>query len=194
MKALQIFSVLTIFLMTACIKEEVINEPVPGPQGPVGPQGPAGESGFVFEYEDVDFTSPDYEVLLPFPEDFEGLPSDVSLVYLLWDVQEDDNGEILEIWRQAPQTVFTEYGTLLYNFDSTPFDVNLFLDGNFNLDMLGALDTDDWVVRVVVVPGDFREEGGRTSLDFGNYQSVKKAFGLPDLPSHDKYVERREIE
>lgn len=147
-----------------------------GDRGPVGPKGEPGESGFVFEWEGINFTGPDYEVFLPYPDDFEGLDSDVALVYLLWGV--DDNG--VEIWRQIPSSIFfADGGILQYNFDFTKFDVNLFLDANFPLDELGGAHTDNWVARVVVVPGNFMNSG---RVDFSDYKAVEKALGLPVFP------------
>jgi len=162
-----------------------------GPQGPQGPEGPAGESGFVFDYENIDFTGPEYEVFLNYPDDFEGFPSDVALVYLLWRVEEID-GEPVEIWRQLPQTVLTENGTLFYNFDFTLVDVKLFLEADFSLDLLTAMDTDDWIARVVVVPGDFWASNRMS--DFIDYRDLKEAFGLPDLSTHRNVIERRELQ
>ena len=71
---------------------------------------------FLFEFENVDFNAPDYEVFLDFPDGFETLSSDVALVYFLWDVVEID-GSDFEVWRQLPQSVLTQDGTLQYNFD-----------------------------------------------------------------------------
>ncbi len=183
-------------LLSSCYYYDEVGPPgpqgIPGPQGPAGftgPQGPAGapgESGYVFEYSDVTFFGPEYEVILPFPDDFETLFTDVALVYLLWDVQ-DIGGEILEIWRPLPQTVFTGDGTLQYNFDYSLYDVRLFLDGNFPLDYLAPIDTDDWVVRIVIVPGEF--VSGRTTAP--SYNELKSSLGLPELTEHIKTVRRR---
>ena len=141
--------------------------------------------------EEVSFTAPDYEVFLSYTDDFEGLESDVALVYMLWDVQTDSNGDPLEIWRQVPQTVLTPSGLLQYNFDFSMVDVHLFLDAEFNLNTLTAVDTDDWVVRVVVVPGDFWTSG-RSSVDHSDYDAVIKHYGLPKLPKHIITKSRRE--
>ena len=77
---------------------------------------------------------------------------------------------------------------LQYNFDFTAFDVRLFLEANYSLDFLTAIDTDEWVVRVVVVPGDFWS-GGR--LDVTNYHEISKVLKLPDLDSYKKAITRR---
>ena len=192
MKALFTSSIiLSLFLFASCTESYVGPEgPVgprggqgpqgpAGPQGPVGaqgPQGPAGESAFVFEWENVDFTAPEYEVILPYPDNFDGLASDVALVYFLWDNYETNDGEVVEVWRQIPQTILTDDGALQYNYDFSMYDVRLFMDAEFPLDILGAIDTDDWIVRVVVVPGDFWDSG---RVDFSDYDKVKEHFNLP---------------
>ena len=166
------------FAVLACTQEV-------GPQGPPGPEGPQGaqgESAYVFEYDNVDFISPDYEVILPYPEDFEALSSDVALVYLLWEVTEDNNGNPLEVWRQLPQSIQTELGDINYNFDFTLVDVRLFLVPEFDPANLQPIDTDDWVVRTVIVPGSFW--GSRHSIDLSDYNAVKEAFGLPEFDQH----------
>ncbi|WKK86593.2 collagen-like protein [Marivirga arenosa] len=155
----------------------------PGPQGPAGPRGPAGQDGqdgqeaFVFEYELITFSaSNEYSVFLDFPGDFVMLDSDVAHVYFLYgQTEEGDN-----IWRALPQTEFTKFGTLIYNYDFTIFDVNLFLDANFNLNELGASYTDDWIARVVVVPGQFTNGRVADSVDFTNYHEVIEYYGLSE--------------
>lgn len=169
-----------------------------GPQGPVGPQGPQGpagvdaENGYIFEYENVDFTGPEYEVFLDYPSEFEGLNTDVTLVYFLWDVQEGNGGEQIDVWRPLPQSVFIDGGTLLYNFDHTLADVKLFLDGTVDLDALTAIDTDDWIVRIVIVPAEFWN--GRSSIDFADYNSVVEAFDLPELKRIRNPQKRRSLD
>jgi len=190
MKAIiTLISLLSILSFSSCfISDDGQVGPV-GPQGPAGPQGPqgaAGESGFVFEYTDINFTAPDYEVFLNYPDDFESLPSDVAIVFLLWGVEEID-GEEVEIWRQLPQTLIVEEGLLQYNFDFSQNDVRLFMDADFPLDLLTANDTDEWIARVVVVPGNFWN--GRR--DFSDYYELEKELGLPEIMSDRDVIERR---
>jgi len=143
-----------------------------GPQGPVGPEGAPGESGYVFEWSNINFTADnDYEVFLEYPEDFEVYDSDVALVYIT-----KDYGEV--IWKALPQSVIHPNGLLQYNFDFTKYDVRLFLNADFDLDILGAVDTDGWVARVVVVPGNFWNTG---RIDLSDYNAVKEALRLPTL-------------
>ena len=170
--------VLLLLGLFSCVDETLVVEGPPGPQGIPGATGAQGESGYVFEFSDIDFVAPEYEVFLPFPDDFEVLTSDVVLVYFLWDVQEVD-GIATEVWRPLPQTVFTLDGTLQYNFDFTVLDTRLFLDANFPLDWLEARDTDQWVARVVVAPGNFWGSGRLATAP--SYEEVKSRLGLPEL-------------
>lgn len=181
---------ISIFLVTGLAYLLGCSTPEPGPVGPQGPQGPEGapgESGYVFEYENVSFLSPDYEVFLEFPVDFEVFPSDVVLVYLLWDVQQID-GQNVDVWRPLPQQVFTENGLLIYNFDHTVRDARLFLDAGFPLDLLSAIDTDGWIVRVVIMPANFVEQGRVGSM---SYMDAEKLLGLPENFVRETEVRKR---
>jgi len=173
-------------VMISC-SQEIGNGPR-GPQGPEGPDGAKGESAYVFEYSNVSFTTPDFEVFLDYPLDFVGLDTDMHLVYFLWDVQEDENGDPLDIWRLLPQTVFTDIGMLQYSYDASRIDTRLFMDAEFDLEALGAADTDDWVVRVVVVPAT--NWNAKIAIDFTDYSAVEKAYGLPKLKRSDDLKNR----
>ena len=163
MKPLFISFLALVVVLSSCVSETIIGPE--GPKGDTGPQGPAGapgESGYVFEYENINFTSGDnYSVLLEYPDDFEGLESDVALVYLLWPLED---GLDYDVWRPLSQQVLFTDGTLQYNYDFTAFDTRLFLEANFPLDELAAIDTDNWVARVVIVPGSFWASSGRTLM------------------------------
>jgi hypothetical protein len=105
------------------------------------------------------------------------LESDKVLVYFLYS---DPNADEPDLWRALPQTEFTDFGTLIYNYDFTIFDVALFLDANFDLNLLGATYTDNWIARVVVVPGQF--PNGRTAeqVDLKDYDAVMEYYGLTE--------------
>lgn len=164
---------LTIFLLALGVSS-CYYEPAPIVYyGEDGIDGVDGEESFVFEYE-LSFTAPDYQVLLTLPDDFNMLDSDVMLVFFLWEVAEDGT----EIWRSLPQTLYFQDGILAYNYDFTKFDVNVFLDGSVNLDLLGANWTDNWIARVVVVPAQYANARG--GIDYANYDEVKAFFNLSD--------------
>ncbi len=179
---------MTLIGLSSCTTDEGPEGPM-GPEGPQGDQGPKGESGFVFEFENINFTAPTYESFLTYPSNFESLSSDVALVYLLWDVVKVD-GVDTEVWRQLPQTILTDKGILQYNFDFSMNDVRLFMDADFDLGQLGAIDTENWIARVVVVPGDFWNSGRLSSREF-EYNELKEMLGLPDLAMPKMSMKRR---
>lgn len=163
----RILSLVTVFtlLLTAC----------EGPQGPPGFDGLNGLDGEII-------ASSAFEIVLDFTEDnnyefieaygFQVLPTDVTLVYILW---ETINGQ--DVWRLMPQTVEFEDGNLVYNYDFTQTDVRFFLDGSTNFSTLDNVFTRNQVFRVVVVPAD---NVGR--LDISNFDLVRQEFNIIDIP------------
>ena len=161
-----------------------------GPQGDPGPQGPPGEPaevGFVMQWSGFDFTaSNDYRVLLEFSEftlngeAFQALEDEVVLVFLDWSSPTDD----VTIWRSLPQTLIVEEGLLQYNYDFSRFDVEIFLDADFDLSTLPADDTDNWRARVVVLPAEALDSeiiiGGRKATTEWDYETLVEKFGLPE--------------
>jgi len=143
-----------------------------GCEGPMGPPGPPG-SGLeaeVFEVTRSFGPNNNYSSLITLNPPI--LDSDVVLVYLLWDV---DNGT--PIWRLMPQTVQLNEGDLQYNFDFTPFDVNLFLSSaDFPLTILGPQWTQNQTFRIVLVPGYF----GSARVDFNDYNAVMNMLDLKE--------------
>lgn len=163
----RILSLITVFtlLLTAC----------EGPQGPPGFDGLNGLDGEII-------ASSAFEIVLDFTEDnnyefieaygFQVLPTDVTLVYILWATI---NGQ--DVWRLMPQTVEFEDGNLVYNYDFTQTDVRFFLDGSTNFSTLDNVFTSNQVFRVVVVPAD---NVGR--LDISNFDLVRQEFNIIDIP------------
>lgn len=149
-------------------------------EGPMGPEGLPGEDGLIiaskaFEIE-VDFTEAnDYSHVEPYG--FEVLTSDVTLVYVLWDVE---NGK--DIWRLLPQQVFFDEGLMQYNFDFTDVDVKLFLDATFPLPMVSNQWTANQVFRIVVVPADLV---GRPN--YSDYEATMERFNMTDTDFQRRY-------
>lgn len=143
----------------------------PGPQGQQGQQGPAGETiiGVAFE-EVVDFTAENgYFQALEFPEPL--VESDIVLVFINWETFDG-----LRVWRLLPQTVFFEEGFLKYNYDFTEEDVALFLETNFDPEILDDSWRLDVLFRIVVLPVDFAN--GR--LDLTDMDEVLKMTGIQE--------------
>jgi hypothetical protein len=126
-------------------------------EGPEGPPGVPGVNilGQVFEVN-IDFNpGNNFLQLVTFPSNIEVYESDVVLVYLLTDVIPGDNGGTIDVWSQLPQTFFPAQGTLLYSFDHTFLDAQIFLDANFDLRLLGPGFTNDQIFRIAIVPAEF---------------------------------------
>ena len=165
MKRILSFTTVFILLLTAC----------EGPQGPPGFDGFDGQDGEIiassaFEIE-LDFTDANnYEFIEAYG--FEVLPTDVTLVYILWETL---NGQ--DVWRLMPQTVQFDDGNLVYNYDFTQTDVRFFLEGTTNFATLDNTYTLGQVFRVVVVPAD---NVGR--VDLSDLEAVSSLYGITDFP------------
>ena len=118
-----------------------------------GPDGPPGDGELAKVFEATANFNPgnSYSRLVMFPSNIVVYESDVVLVYLL---EEVTNGDI-DVWSQLPQTYFLDQGTLLYTFDHTFIDVNIFLDANFNLNTLGSDYTDNQIFRIAIIPAEY---------------------------------------
>ena len=142
-----------------------------GPQGPPGPPGFDGINilGSVFDVS-VDFSpSNGYSNIIAFPNDIEVFESDVVMVYLLEEQVSDSSGPI-DVWAPLPQSFFFDDGLqVVYNFNHTFLDVNLFLDGNINLDTLGPGFTNNQIFRIAILPADFAED---FNVNLNNYDEV----------------------
>lgn len=132
----KIFTLSSIFLLSACQKDQIVNE--------------VTVLGKVLEIN-ANFTNAnDYKVLYEFPQNMTVYESDVVLVYLLEDVV---NG--VDVWTLLPQTFFTPNGTLLYTYNHTYYDVSVFLTANFDLSLASSGFTQNKVFRIAVVPAEF---------------------------------------
>ena len=162
----RILTLISVFalLLTAC----------EGDQGPPGFDGFDGLDGLdgeiiassAFEIV-VDFnTANNFEFIEAYG--FTVLPSDVTLVYILWDTI---NGQ--DVWRLMPQTVIFGDGSLVYNFDFTQEDVRFFLDGTTDFNALDDVWTQGQVFRVVVIPADNID-----GIDVSNINAVLNANNI----------------
>ncbi len=146
----------------------------PGPMGPAGYDGQDGQDGtnilgIVFETDAYNFSfSNDFLLYYAFPNDVEIYDTDIVVVYVLW---EQDNG--LDVWRALPQSVFFNEGTMMYNFDYTAGDVQIFIDGTMDPNLLPSGYTDDQIFRIVVLPADWYNN---KSVDLNDYNAVMKAL------------------
>lgn len=143
-----------------------------GPMGPMGPPGLDGEDGVnivgeVFEVE-ADFTQ---EGNFGFTDSygFDILESDKVLIYTLTGVDEDR-----DLWRLLPQTVFVDQGIFAYNYDFSTIDYSVFLEGDFDLNLLGPEFTDNQVFRVLIVPADRID----LRMDYSDHEAMLKRMDI----------------
>ncbi len=126
-----------------------------------GDPGPPGEPGInilgqVFE-ANVNFTNGNgFSNLVTIPSNIEVFESDAILVYWLEDVVSGIDGPI-DVWSPLPQTIYVDNGSFQYTFNHTFIDVQLFLQGDINLNDLGPGFTDNQIFRIAVVPSEFAD-------------------------------------
>ncbi|MEM9076692.1 MAG: collagen-like protein [Bacteroidota bacterium] len=155
----------------------------PGFDGAPGPQGEPGIQGQVIEIDGVDFGfDPDnnlYSALIAFSDftNFEIFESDAVLVYRFDGTVDLDDGSTADAWSQLPQNFFLAEGTIQYVFAHTFVDVELFIDGNFDLSILDTAFTDNQSFRIVILPSEF---AASSRMDTTNLNSVMSAIGISE--------------
>lgn len=140
-----------------------------------GPAGPGDDSlGQVFEVDlsfDYDSENRFWITGTGIPSDIVVYESDVVLAYRF--VDELPNGDF--VWEMLPNVYFLEGGTIQYVFNHTVADVELIIDGNFDLRDLHPDYTDDQLFRFVVAPAAFVTEN---KVDLTDYEAVVEALGI----------------
>lgn len=172
MKRIFLLTTAIAFLFTAC-------EGDPGPQGPPGLDGINADEYAALSFErTIDFEYFDDTglqeaiVLLP----FDILESDVVLVYRLEKIVEID-GIPTEAWSALPQNFFlSDLDIIQYVFNHTFADVELLIDGNFDLSTLEAAFTQDQRFRFVILPAD-----AISGMDVTNFDAIVSQFNINEF-------------
>lgn len=164
-------------------------------EGPTGPPGPPGFDGLdgadgadgiqgqVVEVDGVNFAfdgaSNLYTALITFADEtnFEVFESDAVLVYRFDGVIDLDDGSTADAWSQLPQSFFLPEGTLQYVFAHTFVDVELFIDGNFDLSGIDVGFTDNQSFRIVIVPSVFAQS---SRMDTSSLSNVMATIGVQE--------------
>ena len=164
-------------------------------EGPAGPpgfdgldgldglDGEPGIQGQVIEVDGVNFGfDPDanlFSTIIAFSDitNFEVFESDAVLVYRFDGTVDLDDGSTADAWSQLPQNFFLAEGTLQYVFAHTFVDVELFIDGNFDLSGLSTDFTDNQSFRIVIVPSQFADA---SRMDTSNLSAVMSALGVDE--------------
>ena len=163
-----------------------------GPEGPPGPpgfDGAPGQDGLdgiqgqVVEVENVNFgydaEGNIFSTLINFSDvtDFEVFEADAVLVYRYAGSVSLDDGSMADLWSQIPQNYFLPEGTIQYVFEHTFVDLELFIDGDFDLSTLSTDFTDDQIFRIVFVPSEYAES---SKMDVSNIENVMSALGIQE--------------
>ena len=150
--------------------------------GEMGPQGPPGEDGInivgqTYETPAVNFEYIEatnyYSSLITIPGDIEIIPSDAILVYRL-EVLEDEGGQF-DAWSLIPQNFFLEEGIIQYVYNHTDGDVEIIIDGNFDLSNLESGFTQNQIFRFVIIPSD---QALDPSVNVADFNAVMQSLGL----------------
>lgn len=175
-------SVIGIFLVLLTISCE-------GPRGQDGfdgfdgLDGQDGIEGQVVEVDGVNFgydaTSNIYSTIINFEDvtNFEVFEAYSVLIYRFDGTIELDDGSTADAWSQLPQNFFLPEGTLQYVFAHTFVDVELFIDGNFDLSAIDTAFTDNQSFRIVFVPSVFAES---SKMDTSKITNVMGAMGIDE--------------
>lgn len=132
-----------------------------GLDGLDGLDGEPGIQGQVLQIDGVNF---DYDAttnlhtsILTFSDytDFEVFESDAFLVYRFDGVVGFDDGSDADSWSLIPQNFFLPEGIIQYTVAHTFVDMELFIDGNFDLANLNQDFTQNQFFRIVIVPSVF---------------------------------------
>jgi len=157
-----------------------------GPQGPPGydgldgldgQDGLDGIQGQVVEVPGVYFDYiPEnnlFSALITFSDitDFDVYEADAVLVYRHNGTVPLNDGSNANLWTQIPQNYFLEDGTIQYVFEHTYVDLELFIDGNFDLSGLSTDFTDDQLFRIVFVPSEFAQSADFDASNIDNVMS-----------------------
>jgi len=150
-----------------------------GPAGPQGPPGLDGLDGLGYTFEETvtfDYFSDEnlYSAIIPISDEIatEHPEADAVLVYRL-EVQTDEGGEF-DTWSLIPQNFFIEEGTIQYVYNHTASDVEVIIDGNFDLSNLDAGFTENQTFRVIVIPSRIFSSG----LNLADMEAVMKALDI----------------
>ena len=141
-------------------------------EGPEGPPGLDGNTllGQTMEFQTSFNANNNFSSLFVFPSQVRVYESDAVLVYLL-EESFNSNGSSTDVWTPLPQSFFTDQGLLQYTFNHTFSDVNLLLQGNFNLNNAAPVFTQNQIFRVVVMPAKFALD---PNLNTMNYQELSE--------------------
>lgn len=163
-KILLLFAFIAVGAITSC----------EGPQGPPGQNGTPGFSAEseVFEVSNVSFTAAN-NWFVTYGLNPTILTTDNILVYEL--VNTNNN---IDAWSLLPQIYYFDAGQAQYNFNFSYDQFSLFLDADFDMNLLPTSFTQNKVFRIVIIPGYTAKAA--SEINFENYNEVIERFKIDD--------------
>jgi len=125
-------------------------------EGPAGPPGQNGEAtiGKSFEMSGNFTPGNNYTLYTEFPSNIDVYDDDAVLAYILWETVDG-----LKVWRLMPQSVFIRSndlnGEIIYNYDYTYTDIQVFLEFTIPENELLPSETDNQKFKIVVLPSEY---------------------------------------
>lgn len=157
----------------------------PGFDGRDGLNGEDGEDGIigqVFEVDNVNFGYDAgnnlYSYLITYSDftNFEVITADAILVYRYDGTIDYQDNTSADAWSLIPQNFFLPQGTIQYTNAHTLRDVEIFIDGDFNLSNLDTGFTNNQLFRIVILPGEFSQ----AKMDKSNINAVMSTLGVTE--------------
>ncbi len=195
---MQPYRYILLIIALASVLSGCYTEPIPGPQGPPGfdgfdglngrdglpGQNGAPGTGLMYEVEFSLNAENEWQTFYEFPPQDPIYLEDVVLGYLLWDqLEPQDGGELIDVWRPLPVSYLYAEGTLQLGFDFTATDVKLYAEAAFPLDPDRDV-FDNFLARFVVVPANYSANARTSSpVDLEDYQAVSEWLGLSAAPA-----------
>lgn len=103
------------------------------------------------------------------------LDSDMVLVYRLKALSGSN-----KVWEQIPKTIYLNNGQEVdYDFDFTKNDVQIYVDGTYDVTTTPAY-YNNQTFRIVLVPAGFLNKGASAPVDYSDYNAVVKYFNIND--------------
>ena len=103
------------------------------------------------------------------------LDSDKVLVYRLKGVVSGN-----DVWQQIPTTIFVNNtDEVNYDFDFTKNDVQIYVDGNYNVMTVTPQYYNNQTFRIVLVPAGYLK-GTSSPVDYSDYNAVIKYYNIDD--------------
>jgi len=183
LKMTAVLFVVVSFFMASCSKE--------GPTGPAGATGPAGPAGPIGPtgVANVKYSNWINVTFDPLDADSTVWGAEISAPLLVDSIL--DKGEIKVYWNLGSDSTHDQFVVDLPVFDVLLFNVNVTVNpyfsyqsiqllSNFDVSSFALRGHNNFQYRYVIIPGGVSTGGRYATIDWKDYNAVKKYLGLKD--------------